>query len=102
VAFCKMESVLSLFDLVVNTVPAPVLDEYRLKGLNKDCLLLDIASAPGGVDRAAAKRLGIPYIWALSLPGKTAPKTAAHIIQKSIIFKDKISLFGRMLRGFPN
>lgn len=48
------------FDLIVNTIPAQVLDRRRLQWVNPGAFLLDLASAPGGVDRAAAKELGLP------------------------------------------
>ena len=47
------------FDLIVNTIPAQVLDRRRLQWVNPGAFLLDLASAPGGVDRAAAKELGL-------------------------------------------
>ncbi len=47
-------------------------------------LLLDLASAPGGTDFAAAEKLGIQAVHALSLPGKTAPATAAKAIAQTI------------------
>ena len=61
------------YDLVVNTVPTLVLGEAELADLKPDCLVLDLASKPGGVDLEAAGRLGRTVIWALSLPGKVAP-----------------------------
>ena len=67
------------YDLVVNTVPAPVLGETELKDLRPDCLIIDLASKPGGVDRKAADRLGRQVIWALSLPG-----TAGGAIRSTI------------------
>ena len=73
------------FDLVVNTIPAQVLGEEELAGMRPDCLVLDLASRPGGVDRAAAERLGRRVIWALSLPGKAAPATAGAAIQNTIV-----------------
>ena len=72
------------YDLVVNTVPAPVLGETELKDLWPDCLIIDLASKPGGVDRKAADRLGRQVIWALSLPGKVAPVTAGGAIRSTI------------------
>lgn len=71
-------------DLVVNTVPAPVLGAAELADLRADCLVIDLASAPGGVDRPAAQRLGRQVIWALALPGKVAPATAGSIIKLTI------------------
>ena len=71
-------------DLVINTVPAPVLGEAELAELRPDCLIIDLASKPGGVDFAAAARLGRKVVWALSLPGKVAPVTAGKAIQTAI------------------
>ena len=60
------------FDLIVNTIPAMVLDWRRLGWVNPDAFLLDLASAPGGVDQAAAKELGLRVLQAPGLPGRTA------------------------------
>lgn len=80
----KLEEHLGDFDMVVNTVPAPVLGEDRLRLLNPGCLCMDLASKPGGVDFSAAARLGIHAVWALSLPGESAPTTAGEIIRDTI------------------
>ena len=72
------------FDLVINTVPAPVLTRSVLEQLRQDCLVLDLASQPGGVDRPAAKELGITVVHALGLPGKMAPATAAAAIRETL------------------
>ena len=40
---------------------------------------------PGGGDFHAAADKGITPIWALSLPGKVAPKTSGEIIRDSIL-----------------
>lgn len=72
------------YDVIVNTVPAPVLDEAHLTGLKPDALCLDLASKPGGIDFAAASQLGVRVIWALSLPGEVAPETAGEIIRDTI------------------
>ena len=71
--------------LIYNTVPYPVLDKNILLSLKNNPLIIDLASAPGGVDRSAAEALGINVIWALSLPGKVAPKSAALIIKEEIL-----------------
>lgn len=73
------------FDLIVNTVPAVVITEDVLKRVNKDALIIDLASKPGGIDMSAAKRLGVNVIWALSLPGKCAPVTSGKIIKETIV-----------------
>lgn len=71
--------------LIYNTVPFPVMSREALSRLEGRPLIIDLASAPGGIDKDAAAALGINVIWALSLPGKTAPKTAAVIIKEAIL-----------------
>ena len=80
----QLKGWLCSYDLVVNTVPALVLGETELADLRPDCLVIDLASAPGGLDRVAAQRLGRKVIWALGLPGKAAPVTAGKIIKLTI------------------
>ena len=72
------------YDLIVNTVPAPVLGREPLEDVKPGCLILDLASSPGGVDRTAAQALGLTVIHALSLPGKVAPLTAGAAIKDTI------------------
>lgn len=47
----KLSQNLGEYDLVLNTVPAMLLDESRLARLKRDCLVIDLASKPGGADR---------------------------------------------------
>lgn len=75
---------LGSFDIVVNTVPAPVLGERELAQLCPDALCMDLASKPGGMDFAAASRLGVRALWALSLPGEASPRSAAGMILDTI------------------
>ena len=71
-------------DVLFNTVPAVILDEDKLKKLGRDCLVIDLASKPGGVDFDTARNLGLKTIWALSLPGKVAPITAGEITLRTV------------------
>ena len=72
------------YDLVINTAPALLLGREELEDLKPGCLVIDLASAPGGVDFDAAEELGVKAIQALSLPGKVAPVTAALAIKAAI------------------
>ena len=72
------------FDIIINTIPFQILDENKLKNVKKECTILDLSSNPGGVDRSAARRLGLKLIWALSLPGRVAPLTTAEFIKETI------------------
>lgn len=72
------------YDIIFNTVPTLILDEKRLEKVKKDCLIVDLASEPGGVDFEKTKELGIKTNWALGLPGKVAGKTAAKYMKRII------------------
>lgn len=76
----KLHQNLYKFDFIFNTIPYMILDETALKLINKECVLIDLASKPGGIDFNKAEELGLNYEWALALPGKVAPKTAAKYI----------------------
>ena len=60
-------------------------DEKVLSTLGKNTVIIDLASAPGGVDVSAAKRLGVKVITAPGLPGKYAPVSAGTIITDVIV-----------------
>jgi len=68
------------FDVIFNTVPHWIFDRAFLERLSSDTFLVDLASAPGGVDIGAAKELGANVLWATSLPGKYAPQSAGYAI----------------------
>ncbi len=72
-------------NIIFNTIPAIVLNRQVLERVLKDCLIIDLASKPGGVDLEAASSLGLKTIWALSLPGKVAPITAGRIIADTVL-----------------
>ena len=74
------------FDAVINTVPSLILNDNVLSKLNKDCLLIEVASKPYGIDFDSAQKHKLNYIIAGSLPGKTAPKTAGEIISDTIFY----------------
>ena len=71
-------------DVIFNTIPFVILDEKNLIKIKKDCIIIDLASKPGGVDFEKAKELGINVMWALALPGKVAPYTAAKYLKDTI------------------
>lgn len=73
------------YDIIFNTVPTLILDKTLLDNINKNCLIIDLASKPGGVDFDYTKEKGINVIWALGLPGKVASKTAAEYMYNVVI-----------------
>lgn len=75
---------LSQYDIIINTVPHLILTSERLQYIREDCLLIDLASNPGGIDKRSAKDRGLKLIWALALPGKVAPVTTAEFLKDTI------------------
>ena len=75
---------LSEYDVIINTVPHLILTEEKIKYIKDDCLLVDLASNPGGIDKKAAKNKNLKLIWALALPGKVAPVTTAEFIKDTV------------------
>ncbi len=73
------------YDAVVNTVPYTVLDARFLSGLRRGCPIIELASAPGGVDLEAAGELGLRVINAPALPAAVAPRTAGELVAESIL-----------------
>jgi len=43
-----LEQALPEFTLIINTVPAKIMDRNLLQKVRKDALILDLASKPGG------------------------------------------------------
>ena len=75
---------LKKYDIIINTVPHMILTSERLVNVKKECLLIDLASNPGGIDKKAVKDRNLKFVWALSLPGKVAPTTSAEFIKETI------------------
>lgn len=74
----------NVFDIIINTVPSPVIDEESIKNMKKSCKIIELASAPYGLDFENARKYSIDVVKAFGLPGKYTPKTAGEIIGKKI------------------
>lgn len=73
---------LASYHAIINTVPAQLVLPIHLQTLSPDCLLLELASAPGGFCSAACARER--YLSAPGLPGQYAPRQAAACIYRAI------------------
>ena len=71
-------------DILINTVPSVIIEEKVLKDFPKSAVIIELASAPGGVDKHDAVISGIRFVNAQSLPGKYSPRSAAKAIYDSI------------------
>lgn len=72
------------YDFIFNTIPYIVFDSDMLAKCSKNAVVVDLASAPGGIDDDAARMLGFEYIHALGIPGKLFSKSASDIIYDTI------------------
>lgn len=72
------------FDIIISTVPSMIFGCELMAKIASDAVLIDLASGSGSVDYDAAERLSIDAVHALSLPGKSSPKTAGEIIKDTV------------------
>lgn len=77
-------SSLAGYRVVFNTVPKRIITKEVLQTARRDCVLIDLASAPGGIDLSAAQQMGLCAVWGTALPGKVAPESAGEILAQSI------------------
>jgi dipicolinate synthase subunit A len=75
--------------VLFNTIPAHVLTRELLLGLERNTLLIDLASSPFGVSdtlvREATAHNSLRYLRAPSLPGSYAPREAGYIIAECVL-----------------
>ena len=71
-------------DCVINTVPSKLITADIIASSKKECLFIEAASAPYGIDFDACAQYGRTLVKAFSLPGKTSPKTAGIIIADTV------------------
>lgn len=67
-------------DLLINTIPANVVQKNSIQQLPPHAFIIDLASKPGGTDFDYAEQRGIKAVLARSLPGIVAPKTSGKIL----------------------
>ena len=79
-----LSSLADRFDIIINTVPSEIITEETVKNINKNCKIIELASAPYGMNFELMRKNGIDVIKAFGLPGKYTPKTAGEIIGKKI------------------
>lgn len=88
---CKAEELNKLqlqadkFDIIINTIPHKVIDAGTLQNIRTDCKIIELASAPFGVNPEEAEKYSVSVIKAPGLPGKYTAKTAGELIGKKIV-----------------
>ncbi|MCR4926283.1 MAG: hypothetical protein K5917_08350 [Clostridiales bacterium] len=83
---CLKEHI-SYYDIVINTVPSVIINADILDFVKESVFIVDIASAPFGVDFGYAQEKNIRAEKALGLPGKYFPEKAGKILAKTILKK---------------
>jgi dipicolinic acid synthetase A subunit len=83
--YCSFEDVkFDMYDVVINTVPAQLINRHVVARFKEGAFLLELASEPGGFDRDAVKKDGIKFLRAAGLPAKVAPVSAGKILLEEI------------------
>lgn len=83
-AFSKLYEHIGDFGCIFNTVPQTVMGERELARVKRGSVIIELASAPYGVDAKTAERMGVRVCPAPSLPGRITPKTAGNIIYETL------------------
>lgn len=70
------------YDVVLNTVPVPVMTAGQAERLKPECVLIELASLPGGFAPEIKETRNV--IMAQGLPGRTAPKSAGENLSAAV------------------
>lgn len=73
------------FDIVINTVPHIVFTKAELSVLDRDTIILDLASFPGGIDTLVADSLKLKRLSGRAMPSKYTSKTAGICIGEAVL-----------------
>ena len=73
------------YELLINTVPARIFDREILSRVSPYGCVMDLASAPYGLDFDEAKDLGVCAELAAGLPGKFFPETAGYAVADTVL-----------------
>lgn len=77
-------TVLPHCSLVINTIPAAVLEQEWIQELPGSCHIFDIASSPFGFPEHLTEDFLLPYFRLPGLPGRFSPESSGQAIGKMI------------------
>ena len=80
VPLSRLDEKIGSYDYIINTIPSLIITRELLIKTNPNVVIIDISSAPGGVDFNASKELCRNARLCLGLPGKYAPKASADFL----------------------
>jgi len=79
--------------IIFNTAPERVLDENALRYAEPDAMIIDLASAPFGVDLEAARQLNLRAWREPKLPGRYCPFSAARVLLQAIMRAERNEMY---------
>ncbi len=80
----EIQPVIKKMDLILNTVPATIIQESGLFSVKNTAFLFELASKPYGFYMQRAKALGIRAYLESGLPGRYCPESAASALYRFI------------------
>ncbi|MCL1918398.1 MAG: dipicolinate synthase subunit DpsA [Peptococcaceae bacterium] len=80
--FAGLDEEIGRAQIVFNTVPHKVLNREMLECMDRDAVIIDLASIPGGTDFEYARKVGIKALLAPGLPGIVAPRSAGCVLAR--------------------
>ncbi|MPM70847.1 Dipicolinate synthase subunit A [bioreactor metagenome] len=76
---------ISDFDIIINTIPSfHIISEQIVSSFKKSAIYFELASGKDNIDAVSAEKNSVRVVFAHSLPGKFAPRTAAGYIAHAI------------------
>ncbi len=84
-ALCDLSPVIGDYEFIFNTIPALIIEKELIQSMNPDVTIVDIASAPGGVDFDFCRQQNIRAKLCPGLPGIYAPQSSAEILFEAIV-----------------
>src|SRR5690606_14078164 len=75
-----LEHVVANIDLLFNTIPTMIITAQIIDKLQRNAVIIDLATKPGGTDFSYAESKEVKALLAPGLPGIVAPKTAGLIL----------------------
>lgn len=85
ISLSELPKQLYTFQFIFNTIPTQILPPTLIDLISPTATIIDIASAPGGLDHEYARSKCLNSHLCLSLPGKVAPKTSAIYLVNEIV-----------------
>ena len=85
VPLAQIEKVCGQADVIVNTIPAHVLGDAALEAVPRDVPIIELASAPYGMNMQKAVQLGLQVCVESGLPGRYAPQDAGEALFDAMI-----------------